>query len=96
MCGISALLLADTKQQCAAELYDSLIVLQHRGQDASGIVTVRSDDLNAKFSRCKGLGLVRDVFSQSSMSKLEGNIGLGHCRYPTVRLPATRLHVLVG
>jgi glutamine phosphoribosylpyrophosphate amidotransferase len=42
MCGITAVLLADTKGECGQELFDALILLQHRGQDAAGIVTVRN------------------------------------------------------
>jgi amidophosphoribosyltransferase len=60
-------------------LYDALTVLQHRGQDAAGIVTSSEGELFAR----KGSGLVRDVFQQHHMVELRGNVGLGHVRYPT-------------
>ncbi len=60
-------------------IYDALTVLQHRGQDAAGIITC---DGNRLFARKKN-GLVRDVFSQNHMLELIGNYGLGHVRYPT-------------
>jgi amidophosphoribosyltransferase len=56
-----------------------MTVLQHRGQDAAGIAT--GEGLRLHLHRAKGL--VRDVFTQKSMSKLVGRIGIGHCRYPT-------------
>jgi hypothetical protein len=61
-------------------IYDALTVLQHRGQDAAGIVTV--DDEN-RLHTCRSNGLVRDVFQQSDMLDLVGHMGLGHVRYPT-------------
>ena len=60
-------------------LYDALTVLQHRGQDAAGIVTL--DEGN--FRQRKANGLVSDVFQQKHMMRLKGNVGIGHCRYPT-------------
>jgi amidophosphoribosyltransferase len=60
-------------------IYDALTVLQHRGQDAAGIMTSESGEL---FMR-KDSGLVRDVFQQKHMLKLRGNVGIGHVRYPT-------------
>lgn len=59
-------------------IYDALTVLQHRGQDAAGIVTY-----DRKVHIRKKNGLVRDVFHQRHMSKLTGNMGIGHVRYPT-------------
>ena len=64
----------------AAEIYDSLLMLQHRGQDAAGMVVCDSED---KLSSRKSMGYVRDVFQQSHMEKLIGNYGIGHVRYPT-------------
>ena len=60
-------------------LYDALTILQHRGQDAAGIVTEDGGELH----QCKGEGLVRDIFNKSHMMTLKGNVGIGHVRYPT-------------
>ena len=60
-------------------IYDALTVLQHRGQDAAGIVTLDGKKLCMR----KNNGLVRDVFRTRHMLSLRGNIGLGHVRYPT-------------
>jgi len=60
-------------------LFDGLTVLQHRGQDAAGMVIADRMRLHLR----KGNGLVRDVFQQQHMTELRGNIGLGHVRYPT-------------
>ncbi|MGH8274604.1 MAG: amidophosphoribosyltransferase [Gammaproteobacteria bacterium] len=61
------------------ELYDALTVLQHRGQDSAGIMT----SANGHFYLRKANGLVRDVFHARHMLRLEGKMGIGHCRYPT-------------
>src|SRR5690348_8492367 len=76
MCGIIGIV---GTTEVASALYDGLTVLQHRGQDAAGIVTVDGAHLRLH----KGNGLVRDVFNQTAMSRLRGAIGIGHCRYPT-------------
>ncbi len=76
MCGVVAILSAD---RCNLELYEALTVLQHRGQDAAGIVT---SDGQRVYSR-SGKGLVRDVFSADSLSEFAGGMGIGHVRYPT-------------
>ncbi|MEM7206759.1 MAG: amidophosphoribosyltransferase [Pseudomonadota bacterium] len=60
-------------------LYDGLTLLQHRGQDAAGIAT----SANGKVHMRKSLGLVRDVFRTQHMLRLQGNMGIGHVRYPT-------------
>jgi amidophosphoribosyltransferase len=60
-------------------LYDGLMVLQHRGQDAAGIATAEGNT----FHLHKGPGLVRDVFRTRNMRALPGNVGIGHVRYPT-------------
>lgn len=60
-------------------LFDGLTVLQHRGQDAAGIVTAERRRLHLR----KDNGLVRDVFQTHHMMELRGNMGIGHCRYPT-------------
>ncbi|WHT00001.1 MAG: amidophosphoribosyltransferase [Pantoea stewartii] len=61
-------------------IYDALTVLQHRGQDAAGICTI--DALNC-FRLRKANGLVSDVFEARHMQRLQGNMGIGHARYPT-------------
>jgi amidophosphoribosyltransferase len=60
-------------------LYDGMTVLQHRGQDAAGIVTAEGHS----FHMHKGRGLVRDVFRTRDMRNLVGHVGIAHCRYPT-------------
>lgn len=60
-------------------IYDSLLLLQHRGQDAAGITTYN----NYFFHTHRGPGLVRDVFRTRNMRSLVGNSGVGHVRYPT-------------
>ena len=77
MCGIVGISSYISVNQ---SIYDSLIVLQHRGQDAAGICTI--DELNC-FRLRKGNGLVRDVFEDIHMHRLQGNMGIGHARYPT-------------
>ena len=76
MCGIVALLSNEPVNQ---RLYDALLLLQHRGQDAAGIATL--DGL--QFHIHKAMGLVRDVFRTRNMRDLTGNVGIGHVRYPT-------------
>ncbi|UYZ83793.1 amidophosphoribosyltransferase [Entomomonas sp. E2T0] len=76
MCGILGIV---GKTNVNQALYDALIVLQHRGQDAAGIVTCKDNKL---FLR-KDNGLVRDVFHTRHMQRLVGNYGIGHVRYPT-------------
>ena len=76
MCGIIGIV---GTTDVAAQLYDGLTVLQHRGQDAAGIATANGTHLRVH----KGNGLVRDVFDARSMLLLQGRVGIGHCRYPT-------------
>ena len=76
MCGIVGMVGTSAVNQ---RIYDALTVLQHRGQDAAGIMTVSEGQVCAR----KGSGLVRDVFQQSDMLELRGNVGIGHVRYPT-------------
>jgi amidophosphoribosyltransferase len=66
-------------------IYDALIVLQHRGQDAAGIMTDDSGTLRVRKSR----GLVQDVFQTRHMLRLRGNIGIGHVRYPTAGMSSS-------
>jgi amidophosphoribosyltransferase len=76
MCGIVGIVSQFPVNQ---QIYDALTVLQHRGQDAAGMVTSDGRKLHLR----KGNGLVRDVFQQQHMQRLVGNIGIGHVRYPT-------------
>ncbi|EKD73758.1 MAG: hypothetical protein ACD_45C00196G0006 [uncultured bacterium] len=75
MCGIVGIY---SHTPVAAELYDSLIHLQHRGQDAAGILTC-----SERFYLKHGKGYVREIFSSDDINHLKGNIGIGHTRYPT-------------
>mmetsp|Transcript_35132 Transcript_35132/g.76173 ORF Transcript_35132/g.76173 Transcript_35132/m.76173 type:complete len:647 (-) Transcript_35132:289-2229(-) len=86
MCGIIALLLASEDDHVNQMLFDGLTVLQHRGQDAAGIVTAESPNHPHHPNRLhlrKDNGLVKDVFQTHHMVELRGNVGLGHVRYPT-------------
>jgi amidophosphoribosyltransferase len=76
MCGIVGLVAHTPVNQL---LYDSLLLLQHRGQDAAGIVTSEGPI----FHMYKGPGLVQNVFRTRNMRDLTGAAGIGHCRYPT-------------
>jgi amidophosphoribosyltransferase len=76
MCGIIGMVGVSAVNQ---RIYDALTVLQHRGQDAAGIMT----SVNGELFMRKDSGLVRDVFQQKHMLKLRGNVGIGHVRYPT-------------
>lgn len=75
MCGIVGIA---SHNRVASELYDSLIHLQHRGQDASGILTV-----DHRFYVKHGTGLVREIFTTEDIARLAGNMGIAHTRYPT-------------
>jgi len=77
MCGIVGIV---SHKQVNQSIYDALTVLQHRGQDAAGIMTC--DEMNRLHLR-KDNGLVRDVFHTRHMLKLKGQMGIGHVRYPT-------------
>ncbi len=80
MCGIIGILAKSPVNQA---IYDGLTVLQHRGQDAAGIITSdRTNDGQRVYLR-KDNGLVRDVFHERHMIGLQGNMGIGHVRYPT-------------
>ncbi len=76
MCGIVGIV---GQQQVNQSLYDALLVLQHRGQDAAGIVTYHNGKLHLR----KNNGLARDVFHTRHMINLKGRMGIGHVRYPT-------------
>jgi len=76
MCGIVGLV---AKSNVNQGLYDALTVLQHRGQDAAGMVTCDE----GRFYLRKDNGLVKDVFRSRHMKRLVGSMGIGHIRYPT-------------
>jgi amidophosphoribosyltransferase len=76
MCGILGIVARSPVNQL---LYDGLRLLQHRGQDAAGIVTAEGNS----FHMHKAPGMVRDVFRTRNMRSLPGNMGIAHCRYPT-------------
>ena len=76
MCGIVGIV---GQQDVNLQLYDALLLLQHRGQDAAGIVTCDG----SRVAQQKASGLVNDVFRSHHMRHLKGNYGIGHVRYPT-------------
>ena len=76
MCGIVGVISREPVNQL---IYDALLLLQHRGQDAAGIVTM----LGTKCFMHKARGMVRDVFRTRNMRGLPGTVGLGQVRYPT-------------
>lgn len=77
MCGIIGVIGRGPVNQL---LYDGLLLLQHRGQDAAGIAT---SSQGRQFNMFRAHGLVRDVFRTRNMRSLPGNSGIGHVRYPT-------------
>jgi amidophosphoribosyltransferase len=76
MCGIVGIV---GKRDVNVQLYDALTILQHRGQDAAGIVTCQG----GRMAQQKANGLVQDVFRTRHMQRLLGSMGIGHVRYPT-------------
>ena len=76
MCGVVGIVSTGTVNQM---LYDALLLLQHRGQDAAGIATAQGK----RIFMSRGTGLVRDVFRTRDMRNLFGEMGIGHVRYPT-------------
>ncbi len=76
MCGIIGII---AKSRIIDSIYPGLIALQHRGQDAAGAVTY-----DHTFHLKKGQGLVTNVFNPKNITRLDGNIGIGHVRYPTI------------
>ena len=78
MCGIIGIV-GTPDAAVSSLIYDGLLVLQHRGQDAAGIVTCAQDQFHAR----KANGLVRDVFYKRHIGRLTGSMGIGHVRYPT-------------
>lgn len=76
MCGIIGIF---SKENVNQAIYDGLIMLQHRGQDAAGITTY-----DGQFHTKRGVGLIRDIFDSRNMERLVGNCGIGQVRYSTV------------
>jgi len=76
MCGIVGIF---GRAPVAARLYDGMTILQHRGQDAAGMTTLDQGRMRS----ARGIGLVRDVFGERSLAGLDGELGIGHVRYPT-------------
>lgn len=77
MCGFLGII--GQNGDVAQELYSGLVALQHRGQDAAGIITY-----DGTFHLKKGVGLVLGVFNEKNLARLKGPMGLGHVRYPTI------------
>ncbi|KAI9163699.1 Amidophosphoribosyltransferase [Paramyrothecium foliicola] len=82
MCGVTGILLGDTRATTAAvDLHESLYLLQHRGQDAAGITICQG----GRVYQCKGNGMAVKVFAEGERTRqLPGYMGLGHLRYPTM------------
>ncbi len=76
MCGLVGVV---GQRDVGVTIYDTLTVLQHRGQDAAGIMTCDNGKLNLR----KDNGLIKDVFRTRHMRRLTGQMGIGHVRYPT-------------
>ena len=74
MCGIVGIY---SENHVASSIYDSLLMLQHRGQDAAGMSVC---ELTGKINTRKSMGYVRDAFQQVHMNRLLGNYGIGHVR----------------
>ncbi len=79
MCGFISIFGSDGTP-VLTDILDGLLAIQHRGQDAAGVVTYDGQRFNAK----KGIGLVREVFGAKHLDRLKGNMAVGHVRYPTV------------
>ncbi|MFQ6069408.1 MAG: amidophosphoribosyltransferase [Candidatus Aminicenantales bacterium] len=76
MCGVVGII---GNENVVGDIYQGLLAVQHRGQDAAGIITY-----DGKFHTKKGNGLVRDIFTREHFDRLKGTVGIGHTRYPTV------------
>jgi amidophosphoribosyltransferase len=78
VCGILGLLLHEPTTDAAPEIAEALSLLQHRGQDACGIVTC---GLKGRIYQCKASGMVRDVFDSNAIGRLVGGMGVGHGKW---------------
>ena len=76
MCGIIGII---SEEDVSSSIYESLTVIQHRGQDAAGMATLEDGKLHVR----KQIGLVREVFRAQHIKNLKGKMGIGHVRYPT-------------
>ncbi|MFH1546471.1 MAG: amidophosphoribosyltransferase [Patescibacteria group bacterium] len=76
MCGVIGIA---AEHEVVGEIYDGLATLQHRGQDAAGVMVFDGNQFHTK----RGNGLVRDVITAADIPGLRGKIGIGHVRYPT-------------
>ena len=81
-CGVFGMY-APTGDTVAPDIYNGLIALQHRGQEAAGISVSKTDGPRGNILTKKGMGLVSEVFEISDIERLAGNIGVGHVRYST-------------
>ncbi|MBI1215982.1 MAG: amidophosphoribosyltransferase, partial [Alphaproteobacteria bacterium] len=94
MCGIIGIIGPEKNQgrvaPCSAayEAYRGLLALQHRGQDAAGILSYDSD--TRMFAMEKDLGLVANVFTEEKIAKLRGDMAIGHTRYATTGSDSSR------
>jgi len=76
MCGVIGIFDND---EVVTKLYSAMLTIQHRGQDSAGILTY-----DGKFHLKKGNGLIDEIFDRRNISRLTGNVGMGHTRYPTI------------
>ncbi len=79
-CGVVGICFKDNLKKASYSIYYSLLSLQHRGQESTGIVTRKKSD----FFYEKGMGLVNEIFTFDSLDSLDGNAGIGHVRYSTM------------
>jgi amidophosphoribosyltransferase len=84
MCGIAGIVQSPSDSSPLSQtLYDAMLLLQHRGQDAAGMATLEDAGGGHKIHLHKGRGMVRDAFRTRNMRSLVGKIGLAQVRYPT-------------
>lgn len=76
MCGVIGIV---GNSEVFKDIYQGLLAVQHRGQDAAGIITY-----DGRFHTKKGNGLVQDIFTPENVQRLRGRVGIGHTRYPTI------------